>query len=144
MIGHHQLTEFYGDWADAEELFATAWTAAGEAWASIRLRPAPGGGLLLDYEEQRDGATMTGHGVAIADQWWWFDSYGFTPAAPGSARWENGELILERSSERGRTTTTLSVAEGGLQQWIDSAVPADAELVPLLRGIYRRATERAS
>ena len=79
---------------------------------------------------------MVGHGVVSADGWWWFDSYGFVPTVPGTARWARGELILERSSERGRTRTTLAIADGSLEQRIDSAVAPDTELAPLLRGTY--------
>jgi hypothetical protein len=102
----------------------------------VTLTPGPNDALLLDYVEDRDGTTMTGHGVIVAGAWWWFDSYGFTPTTPGTARWERGELILERSSDRGRTTTTLTIVDGKLEQRIDAAVPADAELAPLLRGTY--------
>jgi hypothetical protein len=138
MIGDDQLTQFLGRWAGAEQLFPTAWTPAGQAQAVVTLTPGPNDALLLDYVEERDGMTMTGHGVIAAGAWWWFDSYGFTPTTPGTARWEGGELILERSSERGRTTTTLAIVDGRLEQRIDSAVPADAELAPLLRGTYTR------
>lgn len=139
MISDDQLIAFHGVWAGSERLFPTVWTTAGVAEGVIELRPGPGGGLLLDYEEQRDGAILTGHGVVADSSWWWFDSYGFLPTAPGTARWERGHLILERSSERGRTVTTLALAsDGTLEQRIDSAAPADAELMPLMRGTYRR------
>jgi hypothetical protein len=136
MIGYDKLTQFLGGWEGAEQLFATAWTPAGQAQAVVTLSPGPNDALLLDYVEERDGMTMTGHGVIAAGAWWWFDSYGFTPTTPGTSRWESGELILERSSERGRTTTTLAIVDGRLEQRIDTAVPADAELTPLLRGTY--------
>lgn len=138
MIGDDQLMTLFGNWLGREQLFPTAWTAAGEAEAALTLCPGPNGGLLLDYSQQRDGAALSGHGVVVDGRWWWFDSYGFVPTAPGSARWEGGELLLERSSERGRTVTTLTCTDATLEQRIDSAVPADAELRPLMRGTYTR------
>lgn len=138
MISDDQLSRLHGRWAGDEQLFATNWTTAGEASAVLELRPGPSGALLLDYVETRGESTLSGHGVLAAGAWWWFDSYGFVPTTPGTARWERGELTLVRRSERGRTTTTLSVADGVLEQRIDTAAPADAEAVPLLRGRYAR------
>lgn len=138
MIGDDQLSAFIGEWSGDEQLSATAWTAAGTADGELSIVAGPGRGLLIDYAEERDGATMTGHGVLSGDGWWWFDSYGFTPATPGTAAWRDGELVLERRSNRGRTVTTLRADGGSLEQRIDTAVPPDAPLVPLLRAIYDR------
>jgi hypothetical protein len=76
--------------------------------------------------EDRDGTTMTAHGVVFGDGWWWFDSYGFTPTAPGTAEWRGGTLILTRRRDRGRTMTAIRCAHGRLEQHVDAAVPADA------------------
>jgi len=138
MISDNQLSQLHGRWAGDEQLFPTPWTQAGQASAVLELGPGPGGALLLDYVETRAGSTLSGHGVVVAGAWWWFDSYGYVPTTPGTAGWDGGELSLVRTSERGRTTTTLSVVDGVLEQRIDTAVPADAEAVPLLRGSYTR------
>jgi hypothetical protein len=136
MIGDDQLSQFAGRWSGDEQILPTAWTTAGSAQAVLELASGPNGSLLFDYSAQLANGTLTGHGVVASGAWWWFDSYGFIPIAPGTARWERDELILERSSERGRTVTTLAIAAGRLVQRIDSAVPAEAELSPLLRGTY--------
>jgi hypothetical protein len=138
MISSDQLTDLIGSWAGSEQLFPTAWTAAGSADGVLTIRTGPGDALLLDYEQRSDVVTLNGHGVIAADRWWWFDSYGFIPAAPGTARLLDGRLLLERSSGRGRTLTTLELVGGKLEQRIDSAVPADAELIPLMRSSYTR------
>jgi hypothetical protein len=138
MIGHNWLPAMLGVWEGDEELSATAWTEAGKARGIISVNAGPGGGLILNYAEDRDGVTMTGHGVVFGDGWWWFDSYGFTPTAPGTAEWRGDQLILVRSSERGRTVTVLRVRDGRLEQEIDTAAPAEGPLVPLLRGSYAR------
>lgn len=138
MIGDPQLSALVGHWYGREQLFATAWTAAGSADAALTILPGPADGLTVDYTETREGATMKGHGVLSGNRWWWFDSYGFVPLQPGTASWEASELVLERHSERGRTVMRLRVVATQLEQRIDSAVPADSALIPLLRGTYVR------
>ena len=98
-------------------------------------------GILLDYVESRDGADgapLVAHGVVAGAGFWWFDTYGFTPAAPGTATWEGDALVLDRRSDRGRTVTRLRVDGDRLAFELDTAVPADAEPVPLVRGDYTR------
>ena len=97
----------------------------------------------MAYAEDRDGATMTAHGVVFGSGWWWFDSYGFTPTVPGTAEWRDGQLVLDRSSERGRTVTVLRIRDGQLGHDIDTAVPADGPLLPLLRASYARKDAQA-
>jgi hypothetical protein len=143
MSDDDQVSAMFGLWEGEEELFATGWTDAGTARGVISVAAGPGGGLILDYSEDRDGATMTGHGVVFASKWWWFDSYGFTPTAPGTAEWRDDELVLVRRSERGRTVTVLRIRDGRLEQDIDTAMPAGGPLVPLLRGSYLRTDAQA-
>jgi len=138
MISHDQLSGLAGQWAGDEQLSATAWTPAGTARGMLSIAPGPGGALLIDYAEDRDGTVMTGHGVLSGDNWWWFDSYGFIPAIPGTAAWADGELVLERRRDQGRTVTTLRIVDGHLEQRIDTSVPPQAPLVPMLRGTYAR------
>jgi hypothetical protein len=138
MTGDERLTAMFGCWEGDEELSATAWTEAGRARGTIAVAAGPGGGLIMDYTEDRDGAVLTAHGVASGGGWWWFDSYGFTPAVPGTAEWAGDQLVLTRRSERGRTVTVLRCRDGRLEQDIDTAVPADGPLGPLLRGVYTR------
>ena len=143
MSGDDRLSAMFGVWEGDEELSATAWTDAGKARGAISVQAGPGGGLILDYAEDRDGVTMTGHGVVFGDGWWWFDSYGFTPAEPGTAEWRDNELVLTRHSGRGRTVIVLRIRDERLEQEIDTAVPADGPLAPLLRGTYMRKDAQA-
>jgi hypothetical protein len=129
-----------GDWTGTEELFPTAWTEAGTARGALSVEPGPGG-ILLDYVESRDGAEgapLVAHGVVAGTGFWWFDTYGFTPAAPGSAEWVDENLVLERRSDRGRTVMRLRADGDRLVVELDTAVPADAALAPLVRGVYTR------
>jgi hypothetical protein len=126
-----------GTWSGREDLFATAWTQPAVWSAQITIAPAPGEGLLLDYEAgTSDGTALTGHGVVIGDGFWWFDSFGFVPDRPGVARWADGALVLERTSDRGFTAMTFSVRGSHLEQEIVTAVPSDAPRAPLLSGRY--------
>jgi hypothetical protein len=136
-----RIASLLGEWKGEEELFATAWTAAGAAQGSIVVRPGPDG-IHFDYAEVHDGGRIDAHAVVAGGGFWWFDSYGFTPAAAGTAAWEGDTLVLDRRSERGRTVMRLQPDDERLTVELDTAVPADAELAPLARGVYaRRAAE---
>lgn len=138
MIGDDKLVSLLGEWTGEERLFTTPWTAAGTAQGRLVLTRAPRHGLLMDYAQRRDGVlALEGHGVMHENGWWWFDSYGFTPDGPGEARWEDATLVLERSSERGRTLVRLRRAGPVLCHEIATAIPAGGELMPLLEARYR-------
>ncbi|REJ05573.1 DUF1579 domain-containing protein [Microbacterium bovistercoris] len=132
-----RLEKLHGRWTGEEEVFATAWTPAGHAQASLHLAPGPGDALIIDYSETRADGAMAGHGVVLGDGWWWFDSYGFVPASPGTATWTDGELVLERSSERGRNVMVLA-SDGEVLTMRLAAASGDGELQPLVAGVYRR------
>lgn len=132
-----RLALLLGDWSGREELFPTAWTAAGIARGALSIEPGPGG-IVLDYVEQHDAGHLVAHGVVAGTGFWWFDSYGFAPTAPGTASWEDDALVLDRRSERGRTTMRIRVDGDRLALALDTAVPADADPVPLVRGSYSR------
>ena len=78
-----------------------------------------------------------------APGFWWFDTYGFTPATPGSAHWDADTLILDRRSDRGRTVMRLRADGERLALELDTAVPADADPLPLVRGAYTRLPDSA-
>lgn len=137
MTSDPRYESLVGDWTGEEELFATAWTAAGVARGSIAARPGPDG-IQFDYVETRDGGRLDAHAVVAGSGFWWFDSYGFVPQAPGTAAWEDETLVLDRRSDRGRTVMRLRLDGDRLVVELDTAVPADAELAPLVRGAYQR------
>jgi hypothetical protein len=62
----------------------------------------------------------------------------FRRRSAGSRARAGDELVLSRSSERGRTVNVFRVRDGQLEQEIVTAVPADGPLVPMLRGSYTR------
>ncbi len=139
MIGHDKLNDLVGTWTGEERLLPTPWTSAGTAQGTFVIAEAPHGGVSIDYTGTRDGSVaLSGHGVLVDQGWWWFDSFGFVPMHPGSASWDDASLLLERRSERGRTIVRLQVQDGRLHHEIRTAVPADAEPIPMLVGEYER------
>lgn len=126
-----------GEWTGTEELFATAWTQAGTARGALTVEPGPDG-ILLDYVSQNDQGHLVAHGVVAGAGFWWFDTYGFTPTTPGSASWHGDVLVLDRRSDRGRTVMRLRADGERLALELDTAVPADADPLPLVRGTYTR------
>jgi hypothetical protein len=139
MIGQHKLTPFVGSWVGKERLLPTPWTPVGVAAGTFEIAGAPHGGYVIDYTETRDGSTvMHAHSVLVDQSWWWFDSFGFVPTEPGSASWDGNILVLERRSERGRTIMRLEIRDGTLHHEIQTAVPADVELMLMLVGQYQR------
>lgn len=135
-----RLKALLGDWTGTEELYPTAWTEAGSARGALSIEPGPDG-ILLDYVESRDGAAgapLVAHAVVAGAGFWWFDTYGFTPATPGTAVWDGETLVLDRRSDRGRTVMRLRPERDRLMLELDTAVPADADPSPLVRGVYTR------
>lgn len=137
VTSHPRIASLLGEWKGEEELFATAWTAAGTAHGSIVVRPGPDG-IHFDYVEVRDGGRLDAHAVVAGGGFWWFDSYGFVPQTAGTAEWDDDTLVLDRRSERGRTVMRLRADAEQLTVELDTAAPADAVLAPLVRGTYTR------
>lgn len=132
-----RMTRLVGDWSGSERVFATEWTQAGEADGEFRITPGPDG-IVIDYTERQAGSRMTGHGVVAGDGFWWFDSLGFRSTSPGSAGWQDDMLVLDRSSERGRTVMGFTLVDGDLHLHMATASPADASLQPLVSGRYAK------
>jgi hypothetical protein len=137
-----RLTALVGDWEGEEALAASPWAAAGTARGRLAFRPGVGdAALLLDYAQERDGAvTLTGHGVLTGDGlgWWWFDSLGARPHAPGAGAWVDGALVLERVTPRGTNRTALRVDGDALEQRIAVRLAGEAAFAELVVGRYRR------
>ncbi|WP_295011900.1 hypothetical protein [uncultured Microbacterium sp.] len=137
MAPDRRLVSLLGEWTGAEEVFPTAWTDAGSAHGALTIEPGPDG-ILLDYVELREDGRLVAHGVVAGAGFWWFDTYGFTPDVPGTAEWDDDTLVLCRRTARGSTVMRLRAAGDALALELDSAVPADADPVPLVRGAYTR------
>ena len=85
---HRRLARLAGSWEGREVMHPSQWDPkGGEATGRSHLRVALDGfALLIDYEQERDGAiTFSGHGVVTYDTrdncyvMHWFDSMGSPP-----------------------------------------------------------------
>jgi hypothetical protein len=132
----------FGHWQGTEELSASPWGPGGPARAALEFRAEVGGAAMVnDYRQVRgDGTEFYGHGVFLVDDglgvsWWLFDSYALPPT-PATGGWRDGELVLTRTSERGRAEHRFGLADGDLTYAIDVTLGA-AGPAPFLRGRYR-------
>ena len=118
---HQRLAALEGAWEGTEALAASPWSPGGTAHARITFGVAAGGfALVQDY---RSESGLTGHGVfsISGDEvlYHWFDSFGFPVEAPARGGFEDGALVVERTSPRGTNRTTFSLAGDELRQRIE-------------------------
>lgn len=143
---HERLAGLAGGWHGREERAASPWAPGGPAEATLELRLAAKGFVLVqDYASRRDGRSdLDGHGVFSVDPeteevlWHWFDSIGFSALKPARGGWAGNRLVLERSSPRGANRTTWSVEDGALLQTVQFRAPRAGEFSVLLHGRYAR------
>lgn len=139
------LSALAGHWRGEETILPTPWGPGGPAHSRIVARPALDGRVLLyDYAAERDGAAwLSAHAVFGADEagfrLHWFDSLGFVPTEPAPGRWQDGALVFERRSPRGRTRHVYAF-EGAERHTLalDSSFDDGASWTPVMRGIYVR------
>jgi hypothetical protein len=143
----------FGHWQGTEELSASPWGAAGTARAALTFRAEIGGAAMVnDYRQVRDGGSeFLAHGVFLvaagqqADggrmvedgqlvSWWLFDSYALAPD-PATGGWRDGELVLTKTTPRGRAVHRFGLDGETLTYAIDVAL-GDADPRPFLRGRY--------
>ena len=67
--------------------------------------------------------------------WWLFDSYALPPV-PATGGWRDGELVLTKTTERGRAEHRFGLDGDDLTYAIDLTV-GDTGPQPFLRGRYR-------
>jgi len=136
-----------GQWRGEEQIATTRWGQGGAASATVDARLELGGkALLLDYRETRDGQpALQAHAVLVAepehDQFgmYWFDSYGFMPAAVAPGHWDGRRLVFLRSSPRGQTRHIyVPQGEGEYSLALESSFDGGVHWEPVLTGSYRR------
>ena len=132
----------FGHWQGSEDQHPSPWGAGGPARAALSFRAEVGGAAMVnDYRQVRaDGSEFYGHGVFLVDEsltvsWWLFDSFG-QPPAPAVGGWQDGALVLTKTTERGTASHRFGLDGDDLTYAIDVA-PADGELRPFLRGRYQ-------
>lgn len=138
--------ELVGRWVGPERYAASPWAPAGDGEGEMRFAPAARGRVLVqDYRSTRDGEEwFAGHGVLVEDRdrgvvrWWWHDSAGFAPERPAEGRWEQGRLVLLRTSPRGASRHTFELDGDVLRQRIETGPSGAGALEPMLDAVYRR------
>lgn len=133
----------FGQWQGSEELSDSPWGPAGSARAALTFRAEIGGAAMVnDYRQVRSDRTeFAAHGVFLVDaaaadpvSWWLFDSYALPPV-PATGGWRDGELVLSKTTERGRAVHRFGFDDETLTYAIDVAV-GEADLQSFLRGRY--------
>lgn len=142
------LTRFLpllGQWTGQERQEASPWGPATTARASFVFRLDVGGtAVVQDYRQVRaDGGEFLGHGVFLAEPgseqllWWFFDSTA-QPPVPAGGGWQEGALVLEKVTGRGRARHRFRAAEDRLDYAVHLRLGSAAEWSPFLTGAYRR------
>ena len=107
--------------------------------------------VVQDYRQVRaDSEEFSGHGVFMIDSadvmspasrasllWWFFDSYGHPPQ-PAHGGWQDGELIMQKTTPRGMAEHRFAVAADQLTYRIRIQLNDSAEMDDFLSGMYRR------
>lgn len=144
---HQRLQALVGAWRGEEEVSGTQWADGGTATADV-LAEAQFGGLFVvqRYRQRRDGTVSFGsHSVFGFDQqdgvvtMHQFDSMGFVPASPAIGTWNDSELVLARSSQRGSARVTYSFdTEDSYRMRLEFQAAGGAIWQDMVSGVYRR------
>jgi hypothetical protein len=141
-----------GNWTGIEQQTASPWAPATAARAMIVFKLDVGDQVVVqDYRQVRaDNEEFSGHGVFMIDNadvvsparptpilWWFFDSYGYPPE-PARGGWQNGELIMQKTTPRGAAEHRLAVVDDQLSYRIRLRLDDTAEMEDFLSGTYRR------
>jgi hypothetical protein len=141
------LELFAGEWIGKEDIAPSKWGEGGRAEAFISARLDFNGCVLIqDYSAQRDGKPwFKAHAVIAFDpqasalSLHWFDSMGFTPAAPAPGQWDDRTLRFVRASSRGQTRHTYtSTGPDSYELIMESSFDGGASWVLVMTGRYSR------
>lgn len=150
---HFRLNAFAGAWEGEEYVAASAWTSEGKAIAELSSETLFGGFFLEQrYRQTRDGAVSfearNVFGFDASDQaykLYQFDSAGFAPPSPASGEWNGDELMLIKTSPRGRQRTAFTFENEDCYRMGVSFSPAGSDTwQEVVSGIYRRASLTSS
>ena len=135
--------DLLGSWQGVEEQFASPFAPGARTRAMLTFKQdLAGTAVVQDYRQVRSDRTeFAAHGVFLVDaaaadpvSWWLFDSYALPPV-PATGGWRDGELVLSKTTERGRAVHRFGFDDETLTYAIDVAV-GEADLQSFLRGRY--------
>lgn len=136
-----------GEWEGEEDIATTRWGQGGAARGFIQTRSAAAGKLLVqDYRQERDGkTTLEAHAVFTTGPehdgygLYWYDSYGFVPAAPAPGVWDGQRLVFIRSSSRGQTRHVYTFeGDDAFTLRLESSFDGGVSWERVMDGRYRR------
>ncbi|MBB3525311.1 DUF1579 family protein [Rhizobium redzepovicii] len=150
---HLRLNAFAGTWEGEEHVAASAWTSEGRASAELSGETLFGGFFIEQrYRQTRDGAVSfearNVFGFDVSDQaykLYQFDTAGFAPPSPASGEWPGNELVLMKTSPRGRQRTVFAFENEDCYRMGVSFSPAGSDTwQEVVSGIYRRSSPTSS
>ncbi|MBB4291843.1 hypothetical protein GGE16_003913 [Rhizobium leguminosarum] len=150
---HFRLNAFAGAWEGEECIAGSAWTSEGKASAELSGETLFGGFFLEQrYRQTRDGAVSfearNVFGFDASDQsykLYQFDTAGFAPPMPASGAWNGNELVLMKTSPRGRQRTAFTFENEDCYRMGVRFSPAGSDTwQEVVSGIYRRTSPTSS
>jgi hypothetical protein len=150
---HLRLNAFAGVWEGEEHVAASAWTEEGRAVAELSAEALFGGFFVEQrYRQMRNGAVSFEarnvfgfDGSEQAYKLYQFDTVGFVPPAPASGVWDGRELVLTKTSPRGRQRTVFTFENEDRYRMGVSFSPAGSDTwQEVVSGIYRRTSPTSS
>jgi hypothetical protein len=144
---HRKLYALVGDWEGIETISASPWGAAGTATGKLHVRIDLNGFFVLqDYVQEKAGrVSFTGHGIFGYDveaanyTWHWFDSVGFVPDAPARGQFNDGVLLLERTSPRASARYTHRFEKDGTYHFqIENSFDQTKSWQTFMTGVFHR------
>jgi hypothetical protein len=137
-----------GELSGPEDVTATPWAAGGAATGRVRGERGLDGGVLVQHQVQERGGEVvfrtlnvfttdpiTGEVLLYA-----FDSVGYPPEPAARGTWRGGELVLERTTERGSARTTFAPTADGYRWSKSFRAPGADGWSPVVAGELRRAS----
>ncbi len=150
---HLRLNAFVGVWEGEERVAASAWTTEGQASAELSADVLFGGFFLEQrYRQTRDGAVSFEarnvfgfDGSEQAYKLYQFDTAGFVPPSPASGEWSGNELVLTKTSARGRQRIVFTFENEDRYRMGVSFSPAGSDTwQEVVSGSYRRTSPTSS
>jgi hypothetical protein len=144
---HQRLQALVGSFEGEEQIASTPWTSAGAAKGYLSATSELGGLFLIQtYRQVRDGKTAFEarniFGFDASDgsyKLYQFDSLGFVPTSPASGTWSGDELVLEKSSPRGKARSVYQFEDQDRFRLRIEFAPAGSDIWQgFVSGVYRR------
>lgn len=136
------LSFLLGHRTGVNRMHATRWAAAGDAAETTTAALSVGGSAIVQEQvQERDGqVAFVAHNVFTTDPatgevvLYSFDSVGYLPDPAARGTWRDGELVLDRTTDRGQSRTVYRPLSDGYA-WSKAFRPsADEEWQPVLEG----------